>query len=279
MKNRLIFWTVTVLLLMALFWMLGGLKDGRAEGPLQLAGLSNTMKKVVGTTPVTGGGGGGAWTPASEGTLQAWYKADSLVLSDNDPISTWTDSSSSGYNATQTLTARPLYKTNIQNSLPAVLFSAASTQSFVTSIPADTKPFTVAVVVRREDYGPPVAFFGASNTGGMCFRNDTNRYADILSQGTADIGPSTTALTDGSTNIIVVTYSSAGAFAYTLNGASAGTGTNNLTFTGSLTQTIGVGYAGSTEYMDGYIMEIMKFSSVVSAATISTYLNNKWAVY
>jgi hypothetical protein len=89
MKNRLIFWTVTVLLLMALFWMLGGLKDGRAEEPLQLAGLSNTMKRVVSSVPVTGGAaaGGGTCADGNDGIIindsstQTSYSNDIYVAS------------------------------------------------------------------------------------------------------------------------------------------------------------------------------------------------------
>lgn len=55
--------------------------------------------------------------------LVAWYKADAETgLNDGDPVSTMTDQSGSGNNATGTLTARPTYKINIVNSKPVYRF-------------------------------------------------------------------------------------------------------------------------------------------------------------
>lgn len=50
-----------------------------------------------------------------------WLKADALGLANNDPVSTWTDSSASSNDATGVTTQRPLFKTNVVNSLPAIL--------------------------------------------------------------------------------------------------------------------------------------------------------------
>ena len=63
-----------------------------------------------------------SFSPTDIAGLKLWLKADSLVLSDNDPVSTWADSSGLGNNVTGAGGARPLYKTNIQNGLPAIRF-------------------------------------------------------------------------------------------------------------------------------------------------------------
>jgi hypothetical protein len=53
-------------------------------------------------------------------------KADALVLSDNDPVTTWADSSSAANNVTQaTGSKKPLYKTGIINAKPVVRFDAS----------------------------------------------------------------------------------------------------------------------------------------------------------
>lgn len=64
--------------------------------------------------------------PANISGLKVWLKADSLALSDNDPVATWTDSSGNGNNATQpTGTNQPLFKTAIINGEAVVRFDGS----------------------------------------------------------------------------------------------------------------------------------------------------------
>lgn len=65
------------------------------------------------------------WTPNLLSELFAWYKADSLSLSDGDPISTLADSDSGTYSLTSSGAARPTYTANALNSLPVMTFSGA----------------------------------------------------------------------------------------------------------------------------------------------------------
>jgi hypothetical protein len=67
------------------------------------------------------------WLPSDLTNLIAWYKADAISgLSNNDPVSTWSDSSTSGWNATASSGSRPTYITAAQNSLPIVRFSGSN---------------------------------------------------------------------------------------------------------------------------------------------------------
>jgi hypothetical protein len=52
--------------------------------------------------------------------------ADTLSLSNGDPVSTWTDGSGSSNNATGSGATRPTYQTNVVNSLPVVRFTTSS---------------------------------------------------------------------------------------------------------------------------------------------------------
>jgi hypothetical protein len=66
-----------------------------------------------------------AFSPSDLTGLRQWLKADALSLADNDPVSSWTDSSGNALHATNTGSARPTFKTSIVNSLPIVRFDGA----------------------------------------------------------------------------------------------------------------------------------------------------------
>lgn len=59
-------------------------------------------------------------------TPTAWFKADAITsLNDGDPVSTWVDSSTSGFDLTGSGASRPLYQTASLNDLPAVEFDGS----------------------------------------------------------------------------------------------------------------------------------------------------------
>jgi hypothetical protein len=91
-----------------------------------------------------------SWTPAAGGlTLVNWSKADALSLSNNDPVSSWTDSSGNGFHLANTLTARPTYMTGQINSLPAVSFDGSNDflRNSAVSFSATRSSLAVAMVV------------------------------------------------------------------------------------------------------------------------------------
>lgn len=63
---------------------------------------------------LTGIGGKGSASPVLT-DLQLWFKGDELTGANNDPISTWTDASGHGRNATSVGVTRPLLATNFLN--------------------------------------------------------------------------------------------------------------------------------------------------------------------
>lgn len=72
------------------------------------------------------------FAPTDIAGLLLWLKADSLVLSDADPVVTWADSSGNGNDVTQgTANLRPTYRTNGINGLPVVRFDG--TNDFLTT--------------------------------------------------------------------------------------------------------------------------------------------------
>jgi hypothetical protein len=65
-----------------------------------------------------------SWSPSDLSTLRAWYKADAISgLSNADAVTSWIDSSGSGYALSQVSTGTaPDYRTSVLNGLPVVRF-------------------------------------------------------------------------------------------------------------------------------------------------------------
>lgn len=61
----------------------------------------------------------------------AVYDARFLALADSDAVSSWTDRSASGNNATQTGSERPTFKANEFNGQPGIQFTSAGQSSLV----------------------------------------------------------------------------------------------------------------------------------------------------
>ncbi len=80
-----------------------------------------------------------------------WVYSDTLGLADNDPVSTWTDLSGNGNSATQSSTARPTYKTAVQNGRAVLRFDGSDDFMSVanTSIIGGNTGMTVFIVVKQ----------------------------------------------------------------------------------------------------------------------------------
>lgn len=224
--------------------------------------------------------GNSAWNPTTEPSLIGWWKADTLVLNDGDPISSWSDSSASGYTMTAAGVNRPTYKTNQKNSLPAVFFDTSINNQWMTaSMPSNNKPHTLALVVMmptvESHNSTPV---GSTSDGDLVLQTFRDATAHWLfgKQNQLNISGIQFTLTNNTWYILIVTYDGSGNWVMLNNGSSV-SGTNNQSFTGTGTTVLGRELAGN--YLAGYIGEIMKFYSVVTPATIDTYLNTRWAVH
>jgi hypothetical protein len=93
--------------------------------------------------------GNAANHPAQVPGLLIWLKADALVLNDADPVSTWTDSSGYGRDATGTTTTRPLYKAAPTgfNGKPAILFDGTDDILAFASLDLSLRKAVTVIVV------------------------------------------------------------------------------------------------------------------------------------
>ncbi|MDY0152447.1 MAG: T9SS type A sorting domain-containing protein [Candidatus Cloacimonas sp.] len=91
--------------------------------------------------------------------LQMWLDANALSLNNNDPVSSWTDMSGNTKHATQdTLALRPLYKTNMINGKPAIVFDGLTDGTgdylFIDGNLVVNTNYTILAVVKRTSSSP-----------------------------------------------------------------------------------------------------------------------------
>lgn len=197
------------------------------------------------------------------GGLLARYSASAIVgLNDNDPVSVWSDLSGNNNDFTQTLTLRPLYKTNIVNGQPALLFDGVNDLMDTTSITG----IKTVIVVAKYTEGTVFGNYDGLITG-------TTGYIFLIgSSGSADFYPS---------NI-------GGAIIYKDGVATKLSVTNAwhvfaITSTTAVTSAIRMGLdRGNTgRNWVGYVAEICMYDNILSTADmaeITTYMKEKYGI-
>lgn len=99
--------------------------------------------------------------PKSVSNLQLWMKADSLNLADGTAVSTWTDSSTNSFTATQVGAARPTFKTNILNGKPVIRFDRTQSQYLdLGSVLSKSANFSYFAVYKTTDINQVQGVFG-----------------------------------------------------------------------------------------------------------------------
>lgn len=214
------------------------------------------------------------FSPTQITGLQLWYKADSLSLSNNDPISTWSDSSGNSNDVTGTGSTRPLYKTNIQNSLPTVRFDG--TDDFLSG----TFNYTVGTLFVVMNFNSAGNFPGYNslfegNTGVLNSDDmligdgggTTNLYDNGINSPFRDNMYINTVLTKDFSPLSTIKLF------YGLS-----------TDTPFAKTSLNVGYNPSigSRYWNGDVCEIILYDTVLSSTNlgrVATYLNSKWALY
>jgi hypothetical protein len=130
-----------------------------------------------------------AWSPADLSNITQWFKATTLALSDNDPVSTWVDSIN-GNDATGAGAARPTYKANAGD--PYVEFDGTN-DSLTFTRSAALNDLTVVVVLdmlTSVDYDR-VFQLGSTNLAAMWAFPTINRFDGYLGATVVE-GPSDT---------------------------------------------------------------------------------------
>lgn len=217
----------------------------------------------------------GGFSPLSLSPV-AWYKADSYVGNDGDAVATWADSSGHGYGATEG-TNKPLYKTNIINGKPAMLFTATLLSRLVATF-SQNPPFTIYAVTKWTDL-PIVQESVFDGKGDLeCFLFVNGVTLDMYVNNGTQIGP---------VNIADLRVLLIHKVIVTSNGVSSSLTINNLTpVVGNMSQTALTGLTigkrgGTATYTNAYIPEVILFNGVLPTgdqASVYNYLSSKYAI-
>lgn len=219
----------------------------------------------------------------------AWWKADSLSLSDGDPVATWADSTGNGFDATQATSGyRPTYKTAIRNGLPVVRFtgSDAAKHHLESGVSASSAAVTMHAVVYHSSISNSLGTVIAStSTGAWQIDLSNSGGLRLLRQYAANVGSSGAGTTPtGAWYILTARYGS-GAWKLRVNGTSysgSGSHTPSASRTVVMGRNPGAGAptAGpSNEWFGGDIGEAIYYHSALSDTDVQTnedYLADKW---
>lgn len=263
-------------------------------------GLTNVKNAITGNFSATKDRYSFSNTPATISNLQAWFKADSLALSDGAAVGTWTESSPNAYAATQAVAGqKPIYKANIVNGLPVVRFSSASSQYLdlgtVLGKPANFTTFavyqTTDASTRQDAFGSIDSSYTGAKGWGLLDLN--NSAAGCLAHGWASDGTNSawpralSAITANTFYYTASAYVSGGTSsvpyingvtpAYTVAGGTTPASNSGTAYSFSL----GRAGAYNGNYFSGDLAEVIIYNKALSnaeRAQVEAYLKNKYGL-
>lgn len=219
--------------------------------------------------------------PTKIAGCKLWLKADAITgLVNSDPVGTWPDSSGTGNDVTQaTAGSKPLYKTNIINGLPTVLFDGSD--DFMASGAVSSTTSNSQFIVTQPTLNT------ASQNVYACmahFRNNSFMVAKLSTNfwGTFCVSDysSTNALTSGSNYLLECTTPNAILYQ---RGVQVGTppGVAVVGPVGATTIGVGKDLVNVSRQYAGHIAEIIFYDTVLSSGNrilVENYLISKYAL-
>ena len=229
--------------------------------------------------------------------LMMWLDANALSLSDNDPVSSWTDRSGNSKHAVQdTVGMQPLYKTNIINGKPAIVFDGTNDYlGFDGNIIVNTN-YSIFTVVRRNATGPSNNFYiggtnpTSNNNLHVGWRSNNTLTHDHYGNGYDLRVPS---YSSGATaSIYCYRHSSTEGKDVYINGGHRASNMNNAIISGTPTRRYPLqSYPGASlgryfgsnfkSFFNGFMAEIIIYNRYVNETerrAIESYLANKYNI-
>jgi hypothetical protein len=221
--------------------------------------------------------------PSEVEGLIGWWKADAITgVSNNAALASWVDSADTlGPLGNATESRRPLYRTNVQNGLPGVLFDGTDD---TLEADASTCNHTILIASRMTqggvlmylegNYGLDIVMSGDEELY-LISRNDDNKLSYELAAGwlvgskvvTSKVGltvADSTLRVNGEVPTPVTVYAR----------KDPGVAEDDALFW--------MGTHDGDDPMSGYVFEVLFFNVALPLATIEkleNYLNDKWALY
>lgn len=217
-----------------------------------------------------------AWTPADITGLELWFDATQITgKTDGQAISQWDDESGNDDHLVQgTGDNQPLYKTGIQNSLPAVLFDGSNDRLDIATIAADTSRTVFIVAKQSANTGNATVLSLGTNA---CIMNATGPWGWSTNAASANVSLGGATTTCGCVTAKV--NSNASLDGYLNDGTATNLDPNDQVGT-STTLRIG-GRTDGTRPWNGYVMEIVVYNTALSDSDremVADYLGEKWGL-
>ncbi len=222
-------------------------------------------------------------------SLKAWFKGNSLSLSNGANVSSWTDSSGVG-NDVSTGSNFPTFVANAKNGLPAVSFPGSVDRSLTKTAGtglATTAHTIITVFKPVVNVNMVIMSIGAGGCG------STDKVFQILNDGTINTGVCnaysinlSSALSSNTYYIAAVSsINNVGTPYIFLNGTSnvgSYSGDGSLSYiNGTHTMSVGKRAVDNSSFFQGEIAEILYFDtnlSVANTQSLMCYLSKKYAI-
>ena len=220
--------------------------------------------------------------PSSISGLKLWLKADAITgVSNGGTVSSWSDQSGNGYDATQSITGdQALYETNVLNGKPVLRFNGTSDwYSMASGLTFALNSYT-SFIVHTPQSSTAYGMIMASNNGNSDYEMLDMNYPSHGLLGTYMAGPGN----------VGGSYSFSAGTSYISSFVSSSTGipyTDGVAQTSGTTATQTVGnlhlgtYTGGNYLWNGDMAEIIIFNTALSGVNrqiIEEYLSAKYDI-
>lgn len=209
----------------------------------------------------------GSFSPTDISGLKLWLKADAITgKSDGDTVSTWSDSSGLGNDATAG--TAPIYKTNIINGLPVVRFSS----SILDTPSISWTNQTIFIVGLGSGSNRYAVSFSSGSENALIYGFAANTL-EIYNNPRLSIG------TFSSFSYATIIRTASTSTTVRLNGSQTGT-TGTVSIPGSGAVRLGNHFLGSNPFV-GDIAELLIYDAVVSGTdltNVESYLADKYGL-
>lgn len=234
----------------------------------------------------------GPFSPTQIAGLKLWLKADSLVLSNNDPVATWADSSGNGNDVTQgTGGLRPLYKASVAglNNKPTVEFDGTddvlTNTGLLTGGNFPTSTATLFIVFSPLNIGGGGGVqYGITATGSATDEfgrfSDGAGYSAYFRSVRIDTYPAAMPAPDSGANLLTV-VSGTGAGNYQIYLKGVGQGAQSPSWGIPVVFKVGADSNAAPNPLNGDVPEVLIYNSALSAgnrAQVESYLMTKYAI-